>query len=85
MTVLQPLLCIWNEGGDVRLHGGGKKSGKGRVMGQLVKILWALEGSDAYYKGVLTWVHRNNGQGWLKAKINPLIRKATCLGCDYPP
>lgn len=34
----------------------------------------------AYFKGVLTWVGRNNGQGWLKTKINLSLKKLPAWG-----
>ena len=51
------------------------------------KIVCSLEGGSEkrHFTGVFTWVRRNDGQGWLKAKINHLTKAAICLGGEYTP
>ena len=70
------------EGMQGRLHESERKQGRDGIIGSLprlcallriVKLLRGLK--KRYFKGVLTWMHRNNGQGLLKAKVSPLLKK----------
>ena len=40
-----------------------------------------MESKRGHFKGVRTWMHRDKGQGWLKAKTSLLLKKL-CAACD---
>ena len=77
---------VWNQGRNPRkINGGGRKQGRDWITGQLTKLgTTLLRVVMLYFKVVLNWMHRNNGQGLLKAKISLLVKKL-CLGHNYPP
>lgn len=84
ITVLQ-LLLVFKEGTNI--HAGGKKQGGNCITGQLIRVCALLKVNipfqDYYFwylKGMLSWMHQNNGQGLLQAKINQKsYRPGTCL------
>ena len=75
IAVLQPLLCIWNWGKMIRkITWWWERARQGLDYRIVNKIRCSLQGGYAYFKGVLTRIHKNHGEALLKAKMNLLLK-----------
>lgn len=89
ITVLQFLFCIWNWGGDIRkMTGRREKARCGSDNRIVIKTVCSPVGGHGWEAGVqkeafqrgVNLDAQNQGTGWLKAKINLLLKKFYAWG-----